>query len=208
VVRPITRVQLLTAVDLAATLVFAFEGAQLAANARLDVFGILVIAFVSSLAGGITRDMLIGDVPPASLRLVSYPLTALAGGTLVVVVAGVGGGLSRGVLDVLDALGLSLFAVAGAATALDRRLHPVVAVMLGALTAVGGGTLRDVLLNVVPAVLRADVYATAAVFGAAILVVASLVGMRRGPAMLIGGAACCLLRLAALRWSWNLPTVD
>ena len=206
--RPVTRVQLLTAVDLAATLVFAVGGAQVAVHADLDVFGVLVIAFVTSLAGGIARDVLIGDVPPASLRLVSYPLTALAGGAFVVIVAGLGGDVSTGVLDVLDALGLSLFAVAGAAKALDRRLHPVVAVLLGALTAVGGGTLRDILLNVVPAVLRVDVYATAAVLGAAVVVAASAVGMRRGPAMLAGAAACCLLRLAALRWSWNLPTVD
>jgi uncharacterized membrane protein YeiH len=203
-----SRVQLLTAVDLAATAVFAVEGAQVAANARLDVFGVLVIAFVTSLAGGIARDVLIGDVPPASLRLVSYPLTAFAGGTLVVVVAGFVEDVPTGVLDVLDALGLSLFAVAGAAKALDHRLHPLVAVLLGGLTAVGGGTLRDILLNEVPAVLRVDVYATAALLGAAVMVVASIAGLRRAPAMFVGGAACFLLRLAVLRWSWNLPTVD
>jgi uncharacterized membrane protein YeiH len=205
--RPATRAHLLTVVDLAATLVFAVEGAELAAAADLDIIGVLVAAFVTALAGGIIRDVLIGDVPPAALRLVSYPLAAFAGGGLIVLLSPTIERVPTGIVDVLDALGLSLFCVAGAAKALDRRLHPLIAALIGALTAVGGGTVRDVLLSEIPAVLRVDVYATAALAGAVVMVVASLFGLARAPAMLLGATCCLLLRLAAIHWAWNLPKV-
>ena len=162
--------RLLGAFDLAATLIFAVEGARAAVLADLDVFGVLVIAFASSLGGGITRDVLIGDVPPASLRSVRYPATAFGAGMLVIAayhfsdVALTGWGLTA-----VDAAGLGLFAVTGAAKALDHGMNWLLAVLLvGPSPPWPGGTIRDVLLNEVPAVLRADIYAVAAIFGAAV----------------------------------------
>ena len=200
------RDRLLTTVDLMATAVFALEGALIGMDARLDVFGVLVIAVVTATAGGVLRDLLIGDVPPASIRNVRYPITALAGGAIAILVGSLITGLTPSwVLTGLDAAGLSLFAVTGTAKAIDAGLVPMMCAVMGALTAVGGGTVRDVLLGVVPAVLRSDIYAVAALFGAAVMLLVAHAGVRRPIAMAIGAVACGALRLAAVAGHWNLP---
>lgn len=200
-----TAIRLLTGVDLAATFVFAIEGAESGAAAGFDLFGVLAVGFAAALGGGIVRDVLIGEVPPAALRLLSYPIAAFGGGLLVVAVRGVVDEVPDGVTDVLDALGLSLFAVAGATKALDRQIRAAIAPLLGTLTAVGGGVMRDVLLGDVPVVLRVDVYASAALAGAVTTVVATGVGVARPRAMALGGATCLAIRLAALQFDWDLP---
>jgi uncharacterized membrane protein YeiH len=113
--------------------------------------------------------------------------------------------LPRPVLIGLDAVGLSLFAVAGAQRALDRGLPSMVAVCMGAIKATGGGTMRDVLLTRVPAILRIDVYATAALAGGVVMVVARKVGVPPVLAAVVGGLVCFGLRMVSVREGWNLP---
>jgi uncharacterized membrane protein YeiH len=197
--------KLLFAVDMAGTLLFAIEGATAATAGNRDLLGVMVLAFATALAGGIIRDLLIGATPPASLRDWRYAAMAFTGGAIVFF-------LHRDVLAipgpamiVLDAAALALFAVAGTEKALDFKIHPFIAILLGGMTAVGGGTLRDILLARVPLVLRAEVYATAALAGSAVLVISRKMRLSPTQAAVLGGTFCILLRLVSVWQHWNLP---
>jgi uncharacterized membrane protein YeiH len=192
-------------IDLAATLVFAVEGALVAVEARLDLLGVLVIAFATALAGGIIRDLLIGAVPPASIEHPRYPITAFLAGSVVFALHGIVDDVPTGLMTTLDAAGLGLFAVAGAEKALLWGLNPLSAVLLGGVTAVGGGSVRDILLNDVPAVLREDLYAVPALLGAAVMVAGLRRGLPRGAMMLAGGTVCFAVRVLGVWQDWNLP---
>jgi uncharacterized membrane protein YeiH len=168
------------------TLVFAVEGATAAMRGGLDLLGLMVLAFATALGGGIVRDVLIGDVPPASLKDWHYSAVAFAGGAVVFFLHQFVQGVPRGVVLVLDAAGLALFAVAGTQKALVFGMHPFVAILLGTITGVGGGTLRDILLAQVPGVLRADVYATAALAGSAAMIAGWKARLPRARAAILG----------------------
>src|SRR6476620_2579777 len=148
---------LILALNLAATFVFGLSGGLAAVRARLDLFGVLVLAAVVGLAGGITRDLLIG-VPPATFRDWRYLAAAAAAGLVCFFGRPLLERIKRSVL-IFDAVGLGLFCVTGATKALDFGVGPVPAILLGAITGVGGGMLRDVLLGEVPTVLRHELYA-------------------------------------------------
>jgi uncharacterized membrane protein YeiH len=196
---------LLLAADLAGTLVFAVEGAMAAVDGNLDLIGIMVLAFSTALGGGIIRDALLGALPPASLRNWRYPTIALAGGALVFLLHHYVRAIPLPVIQVLDAAGLAIFAVAGTEKAIQYKMSPLVAILLGAVTGVGGGTIRDVLLNQVPTVLRAEVYATAALVGSAFMLVAIKARVPSGWAGALGGATCFLLRVVSVWKHWNVP---
>lgn len=194
-------------VDLIGTFVFAVEGALAGINAGLDVFGLMVLAFVTALGGGTIRDLLIGAIPPNSIRDWRYATTAFAGGGAVFFFHEFIQQVPLHLLITLDAAGLALFAVSGAGKALEFGITPLLAIMMGAVTGAGGGTIRDMLLARIPAVLNSDVYATAALAGAAVVVLAIKSKMPRGMAMTAGAAVCFALRMVAVWHGWNLPKV-
>jgi uncharacterized membrane protein YeiH len=196
---------LVSVVDLLATFVFAVQGGLAAGLAGLDAFGVLVVAFVTAVGGGVVRDVLIGAVPPATFRSSVYPLVVLGGGAAVVLLFGAVREVPPSVLVPLDAAGLALFAVVGAAKAVDHDLRPLLAVLLGAVSAVGGGVIRDLLLQQVPLVLRSEIYAVAALTGAGAAVIGLRAGLPRAVALGLGALACFALRLVAVRNGWNLP---
>ena len=198
---------LLLAVDLLGTFVFAVEGAMAAIRAGLDLFGLLVLSFATALGGGIIRDLLIGATPPNSIRDWRYGATAFAGGGAVFCFYQYVQRVPTDLMLTLDAAGLALFAVAGAMKALEFGIHPLLAVLMGTLTGVGGGTIRDVLLTQVPGILRADIYAVAALVGAWVMVLALKAKLPRGWAMALGGVCCFVLRMVAVSRHWNLPKV-
>ena len=158
-------------VDLIGTFVFAVEGALAGIDAGLDVFGLLVLSFVTALGGGTIRDVLIGAIPPNSIRDWRYGATAFAGGGAVFFFHPLFQRVPVHLMITLDAAGLALFAVAGVGKALEYGITPLLAIMMGAVTGAGGGTVRDVLLAQVPGVLHSDVYAAAALAGAIVVVV-------------------------------------
>jgi len=200
----LTARRLLAIVDLAATAVFALEGALAGIIAQLDVFGVRGVGVVTATGGGIMRDALIGDTPPAAFRQQRYFATAITAAVLAILLQHVADAIPAWLLTGLDAAGLGLFAVAGAEKAMEFGLLPLMATLMGGLTAVGGGTLRDLLLGEVPAVLRVDVYAVAALAGAATLVVARD-RARLWVAMSTGAGITFVLRVAAAAGDWNLP---
>ena len=197
--------RLLFALDLIGTFVFAVEGGMAAVRGDLDLLGLLVLSFATALGGGIIRDVLIGDVPPASIRDWHYTTTAFVGGFVAFFLYRFDRQVPAQALVLLDAGGLSLFAVAGASKGLAARVHPFIAVLLGGITGVGGGTVRDMLLAQIPAVLRIDVYATAALAGAAVVVIGTRLGGNRTPVAVLGAIVCFSLRMLAVWLHWNLP---
>jgi uncharacterized membrane protein YeiH len=193
--------------DLVGTFVFALSGAMAGVRRKLDVFGVLVLSFAAASAGGVIRDVLIGAVPPEAISDWHYLAVSLAAGILTFCFPSA---IMRRWNPVLlfDAAGLALFAVSGAHKALLHGLNPVMATLLGMVTGIGGGMARDVLLAEIPIVLRADLYAVAALAGAAVVVIASLLQLPASVAALVGAAVCFGLRILAIRHGWNLPVAD
>jgi uncharacterized membrane protein YeiH len=196
----------LLVLDLAGTFAFALNGALTAVQAaRLDIVGVITLATVTAIGGGVLRDLLLGAVPPATFSDWRYLAVAAVGGLIAFFLGRL---LVRAetAIMVLDAAGLSLFAVTGALKALDFGLGPGQAIILGAVTAVGGGTLRDVLLGRIPVVLHRELYAIPAVFGAAAVVLAGALG-QRGVVVAVGGALLCFgIRLLGVRFDLHAPT--
>jgi uncharacterized membrane protein YeiH len=184
--------------DLGGTFVFAISGAVAAVNRRLDIFGILVLSFVAGNVGGITRDVLIGAVPPAALTDERYLLVSILAG-LVTFFAYAGVDRLRTPVLLFDAVGLAFFAVAGAEKAIQFGLSPVMSALLGMLTGIGGGMTRDVLLAEIPQVLRSDLYAVAALAGASVVVIGHGLGISYGISAPVGGILCFGLRYIANR---------
>lgn len=194
---------LLLVLNLVGTFVFGLSGGLAAVRARLDALGVVVLAVVVGMAGGITRDLLIG-IPPQTLRDWRYLAVGTGAGIVTFVGHGVVSRLERPILF-FDAGGLALFCVTGAATALDHHVAPVEAIVLGALTGVGGGALRDIVLREIPVVLRTGLYAVPALIGAAVVVVAAEAGSHNLAFPVIGAGVCFAVRLAGLHFDLNVP---
>lgn len=200
-----TETPLLLSLDLAGTFAFGLNGALTAVRAvRLDIVGVVALGMITALGGGITRDILIGDLPPATFRDWRYLVVAAGGGLVAFMFAR---RLDRLALPitVLDAIGLSLFAVTGASKALDFGLGAGQAVILGAITGVGGGTIRDVLVQQVPTVLTSGLYAIPALVGAAITVTTIRTGVYGVPAALGAAIACFGIRMLGVWYGLNAP---
>jgi uncharacterized membrane protein YeiH len=200
----ITMGTLVVVLDLAGTFVFALSGATAGVKRRLDLFGVLVLAFAAATFGGITRDLLIGAVPPAAVRDWRYLAVSVVAGGVVFYRHSAIDRLRSPVL-VFDAAGLAMFAVSGTHKALAFGLDPVMAALLGMLTGIGGGVARDVLLAEIPTVLCAELYAVAALAGAAVVVVGHLIQAPHAAAMVTGAILCFGLRVLAIRRGWHLP---
>jgi uncharacterized membrane protein YeiH len=198
----------LLALDLIGTFVFALSGGVAGVRERLDLFGVLVLSFAAASAGGIMRDLLIGAVPPAAISDWRYLAVSLLAGLVTFFWYPISVRLRRLRNHVLifDAAGLALFAVVGTQKALGYRLNPLMAALLGVLTGIGGGMLRDVLIAQVPTVLRAELYAVAALAGAVVVVAGHVLNLPPAATAIAGAALCFGIRLIAIRRGWRLPT--
>lgn len=196
--------ELFVAYDLFGTFVFALSGAALAVQKRLDIFGVLVLSFAAASAGGALRDVLIGAVPPAAISDWRYLAIATAAGLFTFLWYDPIARL-RSVVLISDAAGLALFAVAGTQKALAYGLPPVMAALLGMLTGIGGGICRDILVARTPVVLHSDLYAVAALAGAALVVGGHLLNWPPVPTSIAAVAVCFGMRLMAIRRGWSLP---
>jgi uncharacterized membrane protein YeiH len=193
------------ALDFAGVFVFALSGSLAAVSKRLDIVGVVVLGTVAAIGGGLVRDVLLGDVPPPALADWRYVVVATVASVLVFFFHPHVNRLGRA-MRLFDAAGLGLFAVAGTAKALDAGLGPVPACLLGVVTGVGGGLLRDLLLGEIPLVLRTgELYAVTALAGSVVVVVADGLDVRGPAATWPAVALVFLLRIAAIRRHWSAP---
>jgi uncharacterized membrane protein YeiH len=190
--------------DLIGTFAFAISGAVAARQRRLDLFGIAAVAFMVACGGGIVRDVCIGATPPAGLSNWRYLATSLAAAAITILAYPQVRRLRQPVL-LFDAIGLGLFAVSGAQKALVYGHNAELAILLGIVSAVGGGVMRDVLLSRVPAILEREIYASAALFGASVQVGFSYAGWTDWWTPWFATLACVMVRLASMRYGWRLP---
>lgn len=191
--------------DLGGTFVFAISGGVTAVRRRMDIFGVMVLAFAAGTAGGITRDLLIGAVPPAAISSWHYAAIASLAGLVTFVRFPLIAKLNHPV-QWFDAAGLAFFAVAGTEKALTYGLDPVMAALLGMVTGIGGGMLRDVLANEIPIVLRpTSLYALAALACAAIVSAGHVLHFPPLAPAIVGMVACFSLRFMAIQYDWRLP---
>ena len=197
----------LLVLDLIGTFVFALSGAVIGVKRRLDIFGVLVLSFAAASAGGIIRDLLINAVPPAAIGDWRYVAVSVLGGLMIFVwfPRSQQSSKVRNFVLLFDAGGLALFAVTGTQKALGYGLNPVMAALLGMLTGIGGGIMRDVLVADIPHVLRSDLYAVAALAGAVVVVVGQQLHVAPTVVAVLGAAICFGLRLVAIRRGWQLP---
>lgn len=194
----------LAVLDLVGIFAFSVTGALVAVRKRLDLFAATVLAGVTGLGGGFIRDLLIGATPPAALNDWRYLLVPVAAGLVTFAFHPTVDRLER-VVTLFDACGLSLFCVTGALKAVDYGLGPVPAALLGMLTGIGGGVIRDVLAGRVPVIFEGVLYATPALAGAAVAVILDRTGV---PLPLVAGAGfstCLGWRLLALVRDWRAP---
>ncbi len=198
--------RLLYLLDLLGVAVFAASGALAAMASGLDLLGVLVIASVTAVGGGTIRDLLLNRHPIFWIQD-SAPLFAILGATVLTVLWSQLLPMPLHVLLVADALGLALFAMSGARLARHSGCSSLVTVFMGTLTGVGGGAVRDVLTAKVPLILRQDIYASAAIAGICGYLVLRRLGVSERTAFFTGLASIALLRLSAMAWGWQLPSL-
>jgi len=197
---------LLYVLDIIGTLVFAISGAFRAVKYELDILGVLVLSVATGVGGGCIRDLILGATPPAAFQNETYLLTCIAGGLLVFIA-------SRKIarrwdcVMFADAIGLGVFAAIGAAKASSCGLGVVGVLMMAGVTATGGGVIRDILVVEIPAVLRVDFYATAAICGGAAFLGAGAIGLTGGAQLACAVVTTCGLRFLAMRFGISLPKI-
>lgn len=191
--------------DLAGTFAFAISGATAARERGLDLFGICAVAFTVACGGGIIRDLCIGAIPPAGLTNWYYLVTVMAAAIMTINLFPIVQKLNRPVI-LFDTAGLALFAVTGARKVLAFDHNGEMAILLGIMTAVGGGIIRDILLNRIPVVLEKEIYASAAFLAALIVVLGNHFNwLTTDWISIIALVVCFSLRMLALHYHWNLP---
>lgn len=195
---------LIDVLDFVGVLVFGFSGGIVAVNRGMDIVGVLILAATTGLGGGMMRDVLIGATPPAAFNEPDLLGAAMVAGLVVFFFHPA---LTKVHMSIaaIDAVGLALFSVAGSFKALDYGLGPVPAVLMGLLTAIGGGVVRDILSDRVPEVFRGGLYATPAIGGAAVAVGLLYADAPAGWAAFLGGAFCFVWRMLALSRDWHAP---
>lgn len=196
---------ILRALDLLGVAVFAVSGALAAGRKSFDLFGVIVIAAVTAIGGGTIRDLLLGRDPVFWIADASYLWVVLLA-TVATVAWARARKPPRNSLAIADALGLAFFAIAGAQVAEAVGVGGIVAVLMGTMTGVAGGVVRDVLTNDVPMILRrGELYASAAIGGVTLYLVIQELGLARSPAALVGMLTIVALRFAAIFWGLRLP---
>lgn len=199
---------ILQLLDYAGVAVFAVSGAIAAGRKRFDLLGVVVIALVTSIGGGTLRDLLLNRQPVFWIGNPTYLLLIVVTALLTVPYTR-HFRTPRQTLQVADALGLAFFGISGAQVAENAHLPGVILVVMGTITSVCGGVLRDVLCNEIPMILRrGNIYATAVIAGVSLYVAGRGLGLGHELATLLGMAVIAGLRFAAIAWNLSLPVYE
>lgn len=193
-------------IDILGTISFAISGALTAMRKKLDVFGILIIALVTSVGGGTLRDILIGKTPVSWMLNMTFVYVIISA-TVVAILFRSYLKYVRRSLFLFDTIGIALYTIAGVQIATVAGLHPVVCVILGTISACFGGVLRDILCNEIPVIFHKEIYATVCLLGGSIYLGLSEAGMMQAYAMIISGAVIIFIRTLAVIQQWSLPSV-
>jgi len=190
--------------DLIGTAAFAASGAWVGVRKHMDLFGVLVLGTVTAVGGGTLRDLLLGDIPPFSLKDEAYIYIAIVVSVVVFANRKRFEFFEKPLLY-FDAIGLGTFVVIGTTKAIDFQLGALGAVLMGVMTGTAGGVMRDLLANQVPLILRREIYASACVAGGTLLVILGENGVAPAAAALLSAATVILVRLLAIHYDWSLP---
>jgi uncharacterized membrane protein YeiH len=193
-------------IDILGTIAFAISGVSVAMNKRMDVFGLLIIAFVTSIGGGTVRDLLIGQTPVAWMTNMTYVYVILAATVFTIIFQNKINYL-RMSLFLFDTIGIGLYTVVGVEKGLNAGLHPIICIALGTMTACFGGVIRDILCNEIPVIFRKEIYATACIAGGVVYFVLRKLPIDNNLIFIIAGATVITIRLIAVKFKISLPSV-
>jgi uncharacterized membrane protein YeiH len=193
--------------DLLGVAVFALSGVLSAKTMKLDLFGVAVVAIITAIGGGTVRDLLLGRTPVFWMQDETYLLIALATAIISFYILRHRDPESR-ILLTFDALGLAVFTVIGVDVARSVGVSPLISVLMGVMTGTFGGIIRDLLFNRIPVVLHRDIYATAALIGALVDVLLTMLALNPNLVIGLGVATTFSVRMLSVRHRWSLPTMD
>ncbi len=193
-------------IDILGTIAFAISGVSVAMNKRMDVFGLLIIAFVTSIGGGTVRDLLIGQTPVSWMTNMTYVYVILAATVFTIIFQNKINYL-RMSLFLFDTIGIGLYTVVGVEKGLSAGLHPIICIALGTMTACFGGVIRDILCNEIPVIFRKEIYATACIAGGIVYFVLRELPIDNNLIFIIAGATVISIRLIAVKFKVSLPSV-
>lgn len=193
-------------IDILGTIAFAISGVSVAMNKRMDVFGLLIIAFVTSIGGGTVRDILIGQTPVSWMTNMTYVYVIL-GATVFTIIFQSKINYLRMSLFLFDTIGIGLYTVVGIEKGLMVGLHPIICIALGTMTACFGGVIRDILCNDIPVVFRKEIYATACIAGGVVYFVLRQLPIDNNLIFMIAGIVVISVRLVAVKFKVSLPSV-
>ena len=194
----------LTVTNYIGIVAFTVSGSMKAIRKGMDLLGVIVLGFVTALGGGIISNVLLGIYPPVNLTYLPYPLTAIAAGVATFVFYRFFNNVGKPLIYA-DAVGLGAFSASGASLAYSVSHNPLLVTLVGAITAVGGGVVRDLLANEIPMVLTREFYATAAIIGSLTYFMLRLIGLGDSTSALVSMIATIALRFIAVRFRWELP---
>ena len=193
-------------IDILGTISFAISGVSVAMNKRMDVFGLLIIAFVTSIGGGTVRDLLIGQTPVSWMTNMTYVYVILAATVFTIIFQSKINYL-RMSLFLFDTIGIGLYTVVGVENGLNAGLHPVICIALGTMTACFGGVIRDILCNEIPVIFRKEIYATACIAGGVVYFLLRKLPIDNNLIFIIAGSTVITIRLIAVKFKISLPSV-
>lgn len=193
-------------IDILGTIAFAISGVYAAMEKKLDLFGVIIIAFVTAIGGGTIRDLMIGDLPVAWIRNINYTLIIMVTTTVVIAFRSYIKNFKKTLL-VFDSIGLGMFTIFGIQKGIAFDLHPVVCVALGTITGCFGGVLRDMLLNNIPIIFHKEIYASACIAGGTIYFILRIFNINEDLNDAISILTTFSIRMLAIRYDWQLPRI-
>ena len=193
-------------IDILGTIAFAISGVLIAFNKRMDLFGILIIAFVTAVGGGTLRDLLLGDVPVSWMTDITYSYVIIGSAIFAIVLRNKINYL-RTSLFLFDTIGIGLYTVIGVEKGINAELHPLICIALGTITASFGGVIRDILCNEIPVIFRKEIYATACILGGLVYFLLIKLPIDTNLVFVISGSVVIAVRLLAVKFKIGLPSI-
>lgn len=193
-------------IDILGTIAFAISGVLVAINKKMDLFGILIIAFVTAIGGGTLRDLLIGASPVSWMKDITYTYAIIASAVLAIILRGKINYL-RTSLFLFDTIGIGLYTVVGIEKGVNTELHPIICIALGTITASFGGVIRDILCNEIPVIFRKEIYATACILGGITYFLLRELPIESNLVFVIAAIVVIITRLLAVKFKIALPTI-